>query len=156
MPGLHILLWKCEEEGTFVSLNFRILGQTPTVYSLQFTLHGHKFTSSYLHSTPAGNYNRPLASFWCLHCKLWTYFPPRSKVCIVNFEQENVGWHDLSDPEMHSEPCQTSKMELFVKILGGFFPKKFHLKCMTVFRLRFWIFPIKKSLQILKLNFYGM
>ena len=34
----------------------------------------------------------PLASFWCLYCKLWTYFIPCSSVFIVNFEQVNAGW----------------------------------------------------------------
>ena len=35
---------------------------------------------------------RTMASFWCLYCKLWTYFTPCYSVSIVNFEQVNVGW----------------------------------------------------------------
>ena len=34
----------------------------------------------------------PLASFWCLHCYLQTYFTTCSSVSIVNFEQVNAGW----------------------------------------------------------------
>ena len=40
--------------------------------------------------------------------------------------------------EEYSEPCQTSKMKLFVKIFGGGwklakFAKKLHLRCLTGF-----------------------
>ena len=33
-----------------------------------------------------------LTSFWCLYCKLWTYFTPFSSVSNVDFEQANVCW----------------------------------------------------------------
>ena len=33
----------------------------------------------------------PMASFWCLYCKLWTYFTPCSSVSMVNFEHVNAG-----------------------------------------------------------------
>ena len=33
-----------------------------------------------------------MASFWCLHCQLGTYFTPCSNVFIVNFEQVNAHW----------------------------------------------------------------
>ena len=33
-----------------------------------------------------------LTSFWCLYCKLWTYFTPLSSVFIIYFEQVNVCW----------------------------------------------------------------
>ena len=32
--------------------------------------------------------------------------------------------------EAYSEPCQTSKMELFAKIVNGFKSKKFHRRCL--------------------------
>ena len=35
---------------------------------------------------------RPMASFWCLYCYLWTYFTPFSSVSIVGFEQVNICW----------------------------------------------------------------
>ena len=35
----------------------------------------------------------PMAFFWCLYCQLWTYFTPCSSASIVNFEQENAGFH---------------------------------------------------------------
>ena len=31
-------------------------------------------------------------SFWCLYCRLWTYFTPCSSVSIVTFKQVNVDW----------------------------------------------------------------
>ena len=34
----------------------------------------------------------PMPSFWCLYCKLSTYFTPCSNVSIVNFEQVNADW----------------------------------------------------------------
>ena len=34
----------------------------------------------------------PLASFWYLHCSLWTYFTPCSSVSIVNFKHVIAGW----------------------------------------------------------------
>ena len=33
-----------------------------------------------------------MASIWCLHCWLWTYFTPSCRVSIVNFEQVIDGW----------------------------------------------------------------
>ena len=33
-----------------------------------------------------------LMSFWCLYCKLWTYFIHCSGVSIVDFEQVNTRW----------------------------------------------------------------
>ena len=35
---------------------------------------------------------KPVASFWCLYCYLWTYFTPCSSVSIVNFQQVITGW----------------------------------------------------------------
>ena len=35
----------------------------------------------------------PMAFFWCLYCQFWTYFTPCSSASIVNFEQENAGFH---------------------------------------------------------------
>ena len=34
---------------------------------------------------------RRQASFRCLYCEFWTYFPPCSSVSIVNFNQVNTG-----------------------------------------------------------------
>ena len=31
-----------------------------------------------------------LTSFWCLSCKLWTYFIPFSRIPIADLEQVNV------------------------------------------------------------------
>ena len=36
---------------------------------------------------------KTMASFWCLYCKLWTYFTPCSSVSIAKFEQVIVGWY---------------------------------------------------------------
>ena len=32
-----------------------------------------------------------MTSFWCFHCKLWTYFTPFSSVSIVNFQHVIAG-----------------------------------------------------------------
>ena len=47
-----------------------------------------------------------------------------------------LGWEDNS--EAYSEPCQTSKMEVFEKIMNGlfvfgYFCKELHLRCMARF-----------------------
>ena len=34
----------------------------------------------------------PMASFWCLYCKLSTYFTPFFSVSMVNFEHVIAGW----------------------------------------------------------------
>ena len=33
-----------------------------------------------------------MMSFWCLYCKLWTYFITCSIVFITNFEQVDADW----------------------------------------------------------------
>ena len=34
----------------------------------------------------------PMTSFWCLYCKLETYFTPCPSVSIVNLEHVIAGW----------------------------------------------------------------
>ena len=99
----------------------------------------------------------PLTSFWCLYCKLWTYFTLCPSVSIVSFDpsvsianfehviagrEKGLKWLDSGFLAVetfflsfkmneltnkfgqtryaHSEPCQTPKMELFMKIVYGF------------------------------------
>ena len=33
-----------------------------------------------------------MVSFWCLYCKLSTYFTPLHRISVVDFEQVNVCW----------------------------------------------------------------
>ena len=48
--------------------------------------------------------------------------------------------------EVYLEPSQTSRMELFPKIVKGinFYPRKLHLGCLVGFRIRLWLFDLMK------------
>ena len=74
-------------------------------------------------------------SFWCFYCKLWTYFTTFSNVFINDFEQVNVSWVMIKiklrlfltillvqKAEAYLKSCQTSRMELLVKIVNGWKP----------------------------------
>ena len=57
--------------------------QKPSVN--HFLVQGHCYVEVWVCSVS-------MTSFWCLYCKLWTYFTPCSSVSIVNFEQVNADW----------------------------------------------------------------
>ena len=54
-----------------------------------------------------------------------------SKALFLPFFEEG---YFKEQPQGVSEPCQKSKIELFVKIVhGNYFRKKLHLRCLTGF-----------------------
>ena len=59
---------------------------------------------------------KPIASFRCLYCLLWSYFTPCSTVSIVNFEHVIADWTNSEN--------KRSGMTYFEKPLQNCDPKK--------------------------------
>ena len=64
---------------------------------------------------------KPVASVWCLYCKLWTYYTPCSGVSTVNSEQVNAGWiqaelkaHKLSSIILDGSFRERAKIKRYV------------------------------------------
>ena len=53
----------------------------------------------------------PLASFWCLYCRIWACFTPFSSVSIANFEHINAGWVTCFQEE-EEEHCRKGYIDL--------------------------------------------
>ena len=78
----------------------------------------------------------PMASFWCLYCKLLTYFIPCSNVSIARFEQVNADWGI----------CPTYLIPIFPLKKSS----KFHLNFITGKFSKLW-----KSSQVLFCHCYS-
>ena len=47
---------------------------------------------------------KSMTLFWCLYCKLWTYFTPSTSVSIFDIEQIDVFWPRCIDKHSGQKP----------------------------------------------------
>ena len=92
---------------------------------------------------------------WNLSNMIFRYIATRNLNCkhfiwLILVNSGNMVTTKKKWPEVYSEPSQTSKMELFVKIVNGcqlFFCKKLHFRCFTLFWIRLWILYLHETFK---------